>query len=72
MDADDGRRGVDVAHDEGDGGFDAAAGCGMAALQGSGSVDEAFEAEDAEVSPAGGEVGVGDLADAGEGHMAGL
>ena len=36
VDADDGRRGVDVAHDEGDGGFDAAGGAGMSSLQGSG------------------------------------
>ena len=44
------------------------AGAGMASLQGCGIGDDALEAEDAEVSPAGGEVGVGYLVHAGEGH----
>jgi hypothetical protein len=48
--------GVEVAEGEGYGLFDGLAG-GVAGL------GEAFEAEDAEVAPAGGEVGVGDLAD---------
>ena len=50
---------MDVAHDEGDGAFDAARGGGDAVVAGFGVVDDAFEAEDAEMSPAGGEVGVG-------------
>ena len=68
VDADDGRgwpsvgRGrFEVAHGEGYGGFDGFAG-GVAGL------GDAFEAEDAEVSPAGGEVCVGDFGEAEEGH----
>jgi len=64
VDADDRRGGAEVgqvAHDEGHGGFDLFAG----RVAGDG---EAFEAEDAEVSPAGGEIGIGDFGDAGEGH----
>ena len=68
VDADDGRRGVDVAHDEGDGGLDAAGGRGEGVVAGLGVGDDAFEAEDAEVSPAGGEVGIGELAYGFEGH----
>ncbi len=68
MDADDGRGCVDISHDEGDGGFDALAGGREGIVAGLGVVDDALEAEDAEVSPAGGEVGVGYLADRGEGH----
>ncbi len=53
--------GVEVAEGEGYGLFDGLAG-GIAGL------GEALEAEDAEVSPAGGEVGVGYLADCNERH----
>ncbi len=56
-----GRGRVDVAHDEGDGGFQGLAG-GVAWLR------NAFEAEDAEGPPAGGEVGVGDLGEAKQRH----
>ncbi len=63
VDADDGRgAGGDVAHDERDGGFDANCGrweCFVAGLR---IFDGAFEAEDAEVTPARGEVGIGHLA----------
>jgi len=67
VDADDGGRGgvegggLEVAHDEGYGRLNGFAG----GITGGG---EAFKAEDAEVSPTGGEVGIGDLGDAGEGH----
>jgi len=67
VDADDGggfkfrRARVEIAEGEGDGGFDGFS-CGIA---GDG---EGFEAEDAEVSPTGGEVRIGDLGDAGERH----
>jgi len=68
VDADDGGvcrisvcRSLDVAHDEGYGRFEGLAG------RVSGDRD-ALEAEDAEVSPAGGEVGFGNLGDTGERH----
>ena len=57
VDADDGGSGVDVSHDEGNGGLTGLAG----GIAGGG---EALEAEDAEVAPAGGEVGIGDLLNA--------
>ena len=44
------------------------AGGGMSSLQACGVFDEALEAEDAEVSPAGGEVGFGYFCYAGERH----
>ena len=59
---------VDVAHDEGDGGFDADGGRGDGVVAGLGCFPDGFKAEDAELSPAGGEVGIGELAYAGEGH----
>ena len=69
VDADDGRvglavwaGGVEVAHDEGDCGFGAGERGGEVGVAGGWIGDDALEAEDAEVSPAGGEVGVGDLA----------
>lgn len=75
VDADDGRGGVDVAHDECDGGFDAAGGCGDELVAGLRLVWfaldtflDAFEAEDAEVAPTCREIGVCELGDAGEGH----
>jgi hypothetical protein len=55
------RSGGEVAHDEGYGGFDGLVRRGA-------GFGEAFEAEDAECAPAGGEVGIGDLADCNEGH----
>jgi len=54
VDADDGRMRMDVAHDERESAFDGLA-VGLA------WVGEAFEAEDAEVSPASGEVCIGDF-----------
>ena len=68
VDADDGRRGVDVAHDQGYGGFGADGGGGDVVVAGSGVVDDALEAEDAELSPAGGEVGFGYFGNACERH----
>jgi len=68
VNADDGWSGVDVAHDKCDGGLDAAGRCGDGLIAGLGLVDHAFEAEDAKVSPPGGEVGIRDFGDAGEGH----
>ncbi len=60
--------GIDVAHDEGDGRFDADGGSGDGVVTGLGGLADAFEAKDAEVSPAGGEVGIGEFADACERH----
>ncbi len=60
---------MDVAHDEGHGGFDAAGGCRNGVVAAARMVDDAFEAEDAEVSPAGGKVGFGYLADDGKRHL---
>ena len=68
VDADDRGLGVDVSHDEGDCGFYADGGGGDGVVAGLGSCDGGFEAENAELSPAGGEVGIGELAYAGEGH----
>lgn len=68
VDADEGWGGVDVAHDEGDEAFN---------LRGRGRVWRAagkrlgglaLKAENAEMAPAGGEVSLGDLGDAGECH----
>jgi hypothetical protein len=61
VDADDGRSGLKVAHGEGDGRLDGLT-VGVAGL------GEALEAENAELSPAGGEGGIGDLANGYEGH----
>jgi len=68
VNADDRWGGVDIAHDQGDGGLDAAGRCGDGLIAGLGVVDHAFEAEDTKVSPTGGEVGIRDFDDAGEGH----
>ena len=68
VDADDGRSGVDVTQDESDGRLDATRGRWNSLITGFGSIDDAFEAEDAEVSPTGREVGIGDFGHAGEGH----
>src|SRR4051812_35167385 len=54
MDAHQRRLGMDVAHDESDSGF-------LAAL--AGGIEVSFEAEDAELSPPGGKVGLSDLVD---------
>ena len=69
VDADDGRiggavgtDGLEIAHDEGNGGFGAGERGGEGGVAGFGIGHDAFEAQDAEVAPAGGEVGVGDLA----------
>ena len=59
---------VDVAHDEGDGGLDADGGGRDGVVAGLGGCYGGFKAEDAELSPAGGEVGIGEFAYAGEGH----
>lgn len=73
VDADDGRvglpvgaGGVGVAHDESDGAFGASERGGDGGVAGCGVGDDAFEAKDAEMAPAGGEIGVGDLAYIGE------
>jgi hypothetical protein len=61
VDADDGRLAMDIAHDEGDGAFDRFA-RGIAGLR------DAFEAKDAKLTPAGGEVGVSDFGEAEKRH----
>jgi hypothetical protein len=50
---------VDIAHDQGDQRFDAFSMLGGFFAAGAGGGQVAFEAENAEVSPPGGEVGVG-------------
>ena len=63
VDADDGRLGGgDVAQDQSNGRLDAAGGCGNLVVARLGIGNDALEAEDAEVPPAGGEVGIGELA----------
>ena len=65
VDADQGRAIAQIAHGEGDGVLDGAAiGVRVQVAR----LGEAFKAVDAEVSPAGGEVGIGDLADGDERH----
>lgn len=68
MDADQRGRGVDVAHHESDGflALSGRAGTAGRALR----RIRAFESKNAEASPAGREVGIGDFADRGEGHVA--
>jgi hypothetical protein len=68
MDADDGRSGVNVSEDKRDGGLDALLRRGVVKggrprVSGIGDRQDAFEAEDAEVCPAGREVGFGHFAD---------
>jgi hypothetical protein len=69
VDANDGGGAVDVAHDEGDRAFDASYRGRNGVVAGLGTVNDALEAEDAEGSPAGGEIGVGYLVDCGKGHL---
>ena len=63
MDAHQGRRGVNVAHDEGNEAFDFAAGVGVrrVLVAGARHLKRTLEAEDAEVAPAAGKVRFGDL-----------
>ncbi len=68
VDADDGRCRVQIAHDEGHGGFRTGEGGGQIGVAGLRIVDDALKAQDAEVSPAGGKVGIGELAYGEEGH----
>ena len=60
--------GNDVAHDERDGRLDSAGWRGDCVVAGLRTRDDTFEAEDAELSPACGEVCVGELANGFEGH----
>ena len=68
VDPDDGGSAMDVAHDEGHGGFGADDGGRDVVVAGGGVFNDAFEAEDAELPPAGGEVGFGYFCQAGERH----
>lgn len=61
---------MDVSQGEDDGLLSPLCGSRDGVVAGERMIDDALEAEDAEVAPAGGEVGVGDLAYAGEGHRA--
>ena len=68
MNAYDGRLGMDVAHDEGDGAFNTLYGSGGVGVAGFRIGDDPFESEDSEMSPAGGEIGIGNLFDAFKRH----
>ena len=73
MDADDGRLrtrfgGHNVAQHQGDGGFGAAGRRGDLVAAGLGIGDHTLEAKDAEVAPASGEVGIGELTHGSKGH----
>ena len=73
VDADDGRLrsglgGDDVAHHQGDRRLHPIGGRGNLIIAGFRVGDDALEAEDAEVSPACGEVGIGELAHGSKGH----
>ena len=62
MDADDGRSGGNVAHDEGNGRLDSLRGGWSCVVPWAGIRQDAFKAEDAELTPTGGKVGIGELA----------
>jgi hypothetical protein len=66
MDAHQRRRGLEVAHDQGDGLFLLRRSV-AALVRGDGRID-ALEAENAEMSPARREIRVGDLTNGGNGH----
>jgi hypothetical protein len=68
VDADQGRGGMDVTDDEGYEAFDVFAVLGGFFAAGAGLGQVTLEAEDSEVSPAGGEVGVGYLYDSFKTH----
>ncbi len=68
VDADDGRSGLNVAEDESDGGLDVLLRRGVVGCGGERVVENALEAENAEVGPARGKVGVGHFANTVEGH----
>jgi len=61
VDADDGRLGVDIAHDEGHCALDSFHGSRRVGVARFGIGDDAFESEDAEMAPACGEIGIGNL-----------
>jgi hypothetical protein len=69
VDADDWRRGMDVPEDESHGGLDTLLRGHVVGGGGLGVIQDAFETEDSEMSPARGEVGVSHFADAIEGHI---
>lgn len=68
VDADDRRRCVNISHHQGDGGFDPLHRCGDRVVAWLGVVDDALKAENAEVTPSSGKVGVGHFIYCGEGH----
>src|ERR1700754_5180098 len=72
MDPNDGRGRVDVSHDESDDAFNPARRGWKVAIARLGIIDDAFEAEDTELSPASGEVGVGYFVDSRERHLFGI
>lgn len=61
MDADDGRLGVDVAHNERDCAFNTFRGSRRVGVAGFRVGDDALKSKDSEMSPAGGEIGIGNL-----------
>jgi hypothetical protein len=63
------RSAMNVAHDESDSTFDATRGSGQVVVAGLRVVDDAFEAENPEVPPASGEVGVGHLVYGSKRHL---
>lgn len=69
VDPDDGGSAVNVAHDEGNGAFNALRGSGQGIVAWLRIIEDAFKAENTEVSPAGGEVCVCYLVYGDEGHL---
>src|SRR5262249_16895464 len=69
VDPDDRRCGVNVAHHEGDGAFDTLYGGWKGVVAGFRGINDALKAEDSELSPTSGEVGVGYLVDCSKGHL---
>lgn len=69
MNTDDGRLGVNVTHDEGDGAFDPFCGSGRVLVAWLRVGYDAFKTKNAKVALAGGEIGVGNLCNAFERHM---
>ena len=68
VDANERRRGVNIAHDKGDEALDGGLRCGGVVVAGARRGEPAFKAEDAEVTPARREVGLGDFLNAFKWH----
>lgn len=60
---------MDVPHDQGNCAFDPPGRCREGIIAGLRTIDDAFKAENPEVSPAGREIGIGNLGNRGKRHL---